>query len=71
MLIAMTYSAILFICIVLGLAAGHCIFNLTFLALNTGEEEHADPCCSFMNADGTKRGEHSHSSSNATTIADL
>jgi len=51
MLIAMTYSAILFICIVLGLSAGHYLFNLTFLAVNAEGEEQADPCCSFMNED--------------------
>lgn len=44
MLIIMTYSAFLFIAVVLGLAAGHVIFNMN---LRSTKGQAADPCCQF------------------------
>jgi len=43
MLIAMTYSTILFIAIIVGLGIGHMIFNYS-----TKISESSDPCCQFM-----------------------
>ena len=43
MLMAMTYSTIMFVSVVAGLTTGHVLF-----ASNVPVGEHADACCSFM-----------------------
>jgi len=52
MLVAMTYSVELFLCVVVGLVAGHAVFNL-----NAAVGESIDPCCSNQN-DVAKRKRH-------------
>ncbi len=44
MLVAMTYSVELFCCVVLGLVAGHAVFNV-----NTAVGDSVDPCCASQN----------------------
>jgi hypothetical protein len=44
MLVAMTYSVELFVCVLLGIVAGHALFNL-----GTPVGETIDPCCASQN----------------------
>ena len=44
MLVAMTYSVELFLCVVAGLAVGHSVLNMT-----TPVGESVDPCCVNQN----------------------
>ena len=44
MLVAMTYSVELFLCVVAGLVIGHGVFNL-----GTPVGETVDPCCASQN----------------------
>jgi hypothetical protein len=44
MLVAMTYSVELFLCVLVGIVAGHAVFNL-----GTPVGETIDPCCASQN----------------------
>ena len=62
MLVAMTYSVELFICVVVGLIVGHALLNS-----HTPVGETVDPCCASQNhngssADGGGHGDHTPNS---------
>jgi hypothetical protein len=62
MLVAMTYQSELFICIVLGLATGHWVFNfhpsfsMDDAAKSEVEDMGVDPCCAYIHLESEEEG---------------
>jgi hypothetical protein len=67
MLVAMTYQAEMFVCIVLGLAMGHWVFNfrpsygVSDVESNSSKsevvEDMVDPCCAYIHLDEEEEGQ--------------
>jgi len=55
MLMVMTYSAIIFNALVLGIVAGHVLFNVP-VAAESSEFTSSDPCCQYMDTYALEAG---------------